>query len=414
MCRPPSRAWTLAILAGLAVLAYLPLFDQPLLEDDYPLIRLARDSGYHILNNPIFAARSTALLLMDGLHALFGMNAAVYYAATILLHILNTWLVYALGSWRELGYEVTLWAAAAFAITEGHQEAVMWVASAPELMQFLFGVGSLVCWLKFLASGRWAWLAASMGSFVVTLYSKESGVIMLPLMTLPLVFDKTLRKRWPYLAPFAVVAILSALRIASTQAYSFRFSDGSFSLHAPFWQTWPLSFGRLFWFWGALAMIAILAWKPRRFAKVLVIGSLWAGIGLAPYSFLTYSIRIPSRQTYLASAGVALIMGGAFRVLMERNRRRWVLAVVAAIVVVHNVAYLWTKKRASFLERAAPTEQLIQLADRTDGPIYVRCFPRPPIIADAAVELITGRKDLIWDAAKSTRAKATFCYEGGK
>ncbi|HEV2690833.1 MAG TPA: glycosyltransferase family 39 protein [Bryobacteraceae bacterium] len=408
--QPLGLAATLAILAGLAILAYLPLFSQPLLEDDYPLIRTARDSGLHILTNPIFAVRSTGLLMMDGVHALFGMHAAAYYAAMILLHILNTWLVYAVGCWREIGYHISLWAAASFAVAEGHQEAVMWVASAPEPMQFLFGVGALVCWLRFLRGGRWGWLAVSLAAFVIALYSKESAVIGLPLLALPLVFDGALRKKVLYLTPFVAIAALGVARIVRTQSYSFRFNDGSFSLHAPFWQTWPISFTRLFWFWGMLAVIALFVWKPPRYASVLGIGWLWAGIGLVPYSFLTYSTRIPSRQTYLASVGVALIVGCAFRALMENNRRRWVVAAVAAVFVVHNVAYLWTKKRANFLQRAAPTEQLIELVRKTDGPVYVRCFPRPPIVAEAAVELTTGRKDLIWDAAQSGPAKATFCY----
>jgi len=64
----------------------------------------------------------------------------------------------------------------------------------------------------------------------------------------------------------------------------------------------------------------------------------------------------------------------------------------------------------SFFERAAPTEQLIALARKTNGPIYVQCFPRPPLVADWAVHLSTGSTDLIWDPAQSRLAAATFCY----
>ncbi|MEI9970791.1 MAG: hypothetical protein WDO73_01370 [Ignavibacteriota bacterium] len=35
------------------------------------------------------------------------------------------------------------------------------------------------------------------------------------------------------------------------------------------------------------------------------------------------------------------------------SRRGWIAA-VAALVLIHNVGYLWTKKRAQFEERAAP------------------------------------------------------------
>jgi hypothetical protein len=404
----PKRV--LLILAGLALLAYLPLFQQPLLEDDYPNIVIARDLGLGILTHPLFSVRSTGMLLLGGIHALFGMRAAAYYAAVIAIHVLNTWLVYALGQWPPIGYRVSMWAAVFFAVHEGHQEAIMWASSVPEPLQFLFGVGALAAWIRFLHGGRNAWIGVALLSFTVALFSKESAVIVLPLLALPLIFDRGVRGKAAYLIPFAALAGLGVLRILNTRAYSFRFTDGSFSLHAPFWLIWPVSFWRLFWFWGLAAILAILIVKPPRWRRTIGIGVLWAGIGLAPYSFLTYSLRIPSRQTYLASAGVALVVGSAFAAAAEQRRARPWIAVAAGVLIVHNVGYLWTKKRAQFLERAAPTERLIELARATQGPIYIRCFPRPGLIADAAVELMAGRKDLIWDAAQSQKAAATFCY----
>jgi len=378
------RWWMLAILAALAIFAYLPLFQQPFIEDDYPNIQLANAEGIHLLQNPVFAARTVGFLVLHGVYAIFGMQASAFYAAMILMHILNTWLVYALGSWQRIGYAISFWAAACFALAEGHQEATMWLSAVWEQTQFLFGIASLLCWILFLKGGRWRWLAAALASFVVALHSKESAVIVLALMVLPLWFEPTRRRKALYLAPFVVAVALIMTRIFAAR-YSFRFHDGSFSLHAPFWITWPISYWRLCWFWGLLAVIVLLLWKPAGYKQVLAIGLVWAGIALAPYSFLTYSNRIPSRQTYLASAGVALIVGCGFEALRGINRRRWAAATVAGVFIVHNVVYLWTKKRGEFLRRAEPTEQLLDLARKTDGPIYVRCFPRPPIIADAAL-----------------------------
>ena len=407
-----NRVLVPACLAALAVLAYLPLLRQPLVEDDYPLLVMVRDSGMQVVSHPIYAVRATSLLLMDAIYDAFGAKAMPFYCSMIVLHILNTWLVYALGGWPTIGYRVSAWAAVFFAVCEMHQEAVMWVASANEAMQFLFGIGALVCWLRFLYRGGGGWLAASIAAFVGAIFSKESAVIVLPLLALPLVFDPALRRRAVWLAPFCAIAGLAVWRVLDTRAFSFRFNDGSFSLQAPFWLTWPVSFARLFWFWGLLAVLAILWTKPARWRSTLAIGLIWAGIGLAPYSFLTYSTRIPSRQTYLASAGVALIVGCAFAAMAERRNGRRLVAVAAAVMIAHNAGYLWIKKRAQFLERAAPTEELIVLARRTRGPIFVRCFPRTDLIANAAVDLMAGRKDLIWDPAQSGRAEATYCYEG--
>src|SRR6185436_19909523 len=102
----------------------------------------------------------------------------------------------------------------------------------------------------------------------------------------------------------------------------------------------------------------------------------WMGIALVPYSFLTYSTQIPSRQTYLASAGLAILVGLAASVITDRR----IAVAVLALMLVHNVGYLWTKKRAQFVERAAPTSQLIALAGRTRGRIWVHCFPWPRIV----------------------------------
>ena len=96
--------------------------------------------------------------------------------------------------------------------------------------------------------------------------------------------------------------------------------------------------------------------------------------------------------------------------------RRWVVAALVALVALHNIGYIWTRKHEQFLERAAPTEQLISLARRTDGPIWVQCFPRPRIVAEEAVRLATGRlpRTLLWNTAGQPPAEpvAPFCYAG--
>ena len=133
------------------------------------------------------------------------------------------------------------------------------------------------------------------------------------------------------------------------------------------------------------------------------------GIALVPYSFLTYSTQIPSRQVYLASAGLAMLVGLALAPYQGRR----VAAALLALMLVHNTAYLWTKKRAQFEQRAAPTDRLIDFARRTPGAIWVQCFPLPPIVATEAVRLAGGRSpaSLVWSAAAARQQNAApFCY----
>lgn len=410
--------WILGGLALLAIAAYAPALRQPLLEDDYPNIVLAQHYGPMtgwpaMFADPIFRLRTTSWLLLYGLNRLFGMHAAGYYAVSILLHAVDTWLVYALGAWRKLGYGVTAWAAAFFAVYEGHQEAVMWVSAANEALMVGFGLVAFICWTRFLDSGKWLWYAISLLSLCGALISKESAVIMAPLLALPLVFDRSRWRRAAFLLPMAIAAALCAWLIVHTRSYSFRFQDGSFSLHAPFWLTWPNNFVRLFWIWGLASAIAVMVWKPAGYRTVLAIGASWAAIALLPYSFLTYSNRIPSRQTYLASVGIAIIVGLGLVALQDRywQRRRALVLAVCAVMLAHNAGYLWTKKRAQFLARAEPTERLIAMARSTPSPIYVKCFPRSRLVADSAVELMAKGTELVWNAEEARRRNAvTFCY----
>jgi hypothetical protein len=389
-------------------LAYAPALNLPLIEDDYPNIAQAQVFGGYVapLANPIFRLRTTSYWAMLWLWRTFHLTPLPYHAVSLILHISNTWLIYfACLAWPRTR-SAALWAAGFFAVHEGHQEAVMWFSSINELLQFLFGGLALLCWMR----GRW-WNAAGVACFALALISKESAVIFLALFLL------AAPGKWRWIPPYAAVAALALASIAASSAYSFRFSDGSFSLHAPFWITWPRGFARVLWIWGFLAAAVIaFRWQDRKLRTAAFLALAWMGIALTPYSFLTYSTQIPSRQTYLASAGLAVLVGLALaRLYDEGGTPRRLAAALAVIALIHNVGYLWTKKRAQFLERAQPTEQLIQLAKEKGGPIWVQCFPRPLPIAQEALHLGAGLPpdDVILTEADAAARKpaAVFCYQ---
>ncbi len=413
--------FVLVLLAALAIVTYLPALGQPFIEDDYSNIILSQHygplSGWPTMfGDPIFRLRATTWLFFYLANRAFDIDATGYYCVIIGLHILNTWLVYALGSWMPIGYRVSAFAAAFFAVYEGHQEAVMWLSGSTEPLLAFFGLLSFLCWVRFVESPGVGWYAASLIAFCFALFSKESAVILVALLALPVVLSRAWRAI-PFLIPFLAFGAAAAISIFLARSHSFRFQDGSFSLHAPFWLILPFNFGRLLWIWGLAALAAILVWKPPQFRQVTAIGLAWMGLSLIPYSFLTYSSRIPSRQTYLASIGLAIIVGFALAAWADRFRLeyRWLVPALCGVILVHNIGYIWTKKRVQFRERAAPTEQLLALAESTRGPIFVKCFPRPPLIAESAIELMIdgrSRHDLVWTAEEAQRHPGipTFCY----
>ncbi len=407
----------LVVLAALAILAYLPVFRQPLIQDDYPNIEQAREfgppSGWPaMLADGTFRYRVTFYLVGYGVYQAFGPAPAGFYAATLTLHILCVWLVYALGAWRPIGWRISAVAAAFFAIHEGHQEAVMWFSGSTELLMFLFGVLSLLCWVRVVENkSGWRWYAAALASFIMALLSKESAVVFAALLLLPLLGARAPRRALVWWLPFAALAAADVWLIFSARSSSFRFQDGSFSLTAPFWITLPSSGIRLLWVWGWLSALILLVLRARQHRQLVRVAALWIVLGLVPYSFLTYMHRIPSRQTYLASMGLAWIVAAGFWALYSRLRlyRTAIVAVVVAAVLASNVWYLWIRKRQQFAERAAPVEALVALAKRTTGPIYMGSYPDAAMIYPAALRMrLSKRVILLWDANERDHAAAEF------
>jgi nitrogen fixation-related uncharacterized protein len=321
----------------------------------------------------------------------------------------------------------------------------MWFSAVNELLMFCFGMASLWCWLRKRD-------ALSAVLLALALVSKESAIVLLPLVLL------TDPPRWKRLAPHAVLA---ALAVASVL------------------ESLPLSRWQLFAWRAVLDHVAA---EPRTPTVVLGLAGIaiwlardrWA---LVPYSFLTYSTQIPSRQTYLAGAGLAMLAGVAAASLPGRRaaaiaivlvlatnvgylwtkkraqfeeraeptahaafsptRRKspvarliwrvrvcrcWsgfaaasppgrrVAAIAIDLMLATNVGYLWAKKRAQFEEHADPTAQLIAFAGRTHGRIWMRCFPLPKVVGEEAVRLSAGPQpeSLVWSP---TEGSAEFCYQ---
>lgn len=327
---------------------------------------------------------------------LFGRQAVVMNVSSLALHVLNTWLVFALGSWRLIGWRTAAVTAAFFAVYEGHQEAVIWYAALPELLVFTFVLLSVLSWLRWLqAPGNGnIYYAAAVLFYVLALASKESGVVTAPLLAaVSLAAGVSPRRAAAASSPFWILGGLYFLWILASKSDHLFFNDGTFSPTAPFWLTVGISTARLFWFWGAAALAAIAAaWSRERNVRLLVFAAAWIGVTLLPYSFLTYMPRVPSRHTYLASLGLSLVVasGAAAAWRLFEARRRWLIPALAGLVILHNCGYIWTRKHAQFAERAAPTEEVLKAMRETAGKIHVRCFPYGPEVAEYAVSIHGG------------------------
>lgn len=132
-----------AAVATLCVLAYGRALSLPFIADDYLQIELGRQfappSGWSALAlDPLYRCRATSMFVTYWLDSLFGPNPFYFNLASLFLHVLNSLLVFALGTWRMVGWKVSAIAACFFAICLRPSEAVIWFAAVPELLVFFF------------------------------------------------------------------------------------------------------------------------------------------------------------------------------------------------------------------------------------------------------------------------------------
>ena len=408
-------------VAALSFLAYGRTLSLPFISDDYLQIHLGREYGpvsgwSSLFSDALYRCRATSLILTHWTEQLFGLNSLRFNLSNLGVHIVNCCLVALLGFWRPIGWRVSSAAACFFAVSQRHNEAVVWYASLPELLVFLFGMASFLAWIWWLEEGRSKALAytASLMLYGLALFSKESAVVVGPLCALA-AFWRTRRIPVAALSPFAVFAALYFFGAYATRDTHLHFNDGTFSLSAPFWLVLPRSIGSILWVWGYAALAVILALKPARWKEIVGGSVLWMVITLLPYSFLSYMTRVPSRHTYWASAALAVLAGFAFVVLKDwaatrqpRPVARWLVPALAGIVIFHESGYIWLYKYRQYALRAEPTEKLLAAAKRTNAPqqplIYAKCFPYTADVGRRALQVNSVNAVLVTGPAASVGA----------
>ncbi|MGE5198959.1 MAG: hypothetical protein ACM3H9_04910 [Rhodospirillaceae bacterium] len=177
-----ASAAALALLGFAILLAYLPAVVAGLgfVSDDFMILQRLRDAGglrgaasffgqsYYDYYRPLgFVSFAADWTLWRGW-------PAGYHAVSILLHLVNAFLVFRLAR-RLLGFEASAIAAALFGLHVVNQEAVFWASARFDL---LATAGALAALLVLASAGRWRYAAAGL-LYLAALLCKES-VVALP------------------------------------------------------------------------------------------------------------------------------------------------------------------------------------------------------------------------------------------
>jgi hypothetical protein len=152
--RDPARWRVLlnVLMAAAVIASFLPALDVYIAGDDFEWL----DASYDIVGDPLSSLelinhffRPLVKWTYLGNYLVFGQVGFGYMATNLLIHFLNSLLLYVLLERRLLQPVVAAAAAAAFALSPLHSEAVLWAAGRPDTVL-------LVCWLgALLLLDRW-------------------------------------------------------------------------------------------------------------------------------------------------------------------------------------------------------------------------------------------------------------------
>ena len=345
-----TRALVLAAaVAGIAV--WLPAAGSGFVADDYTLLDtldrtptlgsafthtdLAGGSGHFY--RPLWVLFNKALLELGGGRPVWLHLGNLALFALLVVEV-------ALLARALLGDRAAVAAAFAFAVFFRHGESVAWISGNTDLLAVALILGALLAGLRgrVIAVGLLAAAAA---------LTKEVGFVCVPLLALTLwaVRRRDLRVLAAGAATQAAVlavrlavvgglggygdAPLTAKRAAGSLV-SFAvaaFAPPQLTLAArPALLVVPVVLA------GALAVLAVAAWRRDVHRRVLLLGLAWAVVGLLPVVNLPLDLNTANgeRLMLLASAGLALAFAAAWTSLRARWQRPVALVAAAAAAAV--------------------------------------------------------------------------------
>jgi hypothetical protein len=435
-------------IAALTVTVYWRSIQTPFLFDDYTHLALARSETWSavlarsLLTHPkggdyFFRPLGYLSYWLDYRWA--GENAALWHGWNVLVHAINSLLVYALCRTLLLRPLSSLLAAALFSVHASHVEVVCWMAARFDLLAFLFASATLIALRRYVITNRPAWLIAMLSGCLLALLSKEAA-FCLPLLAVCLIpFDPQSYRRT--LKSAGALALMCCAVFAYRLWFlggigGYRTSAGTaailnFSLlrtaKALFYRQWAilswpvnwsldlnsfLKFG--FILMVAASLLAIAYCRPKRTVFGACIAFILAAALPAQQLLLIGADLAGARVLYLPTLGIALLWG----VLLESSTK-WqagallsggllffqVAALEHNMTIWKDVARLSHETCASFAKEIGPGEQSVRVRNLprmrngvfflTNG--FAQCVGKPDrIIVDDGSQSSSAERVFAW------------------
>jgi hypothetical protein len=148
---------------------------------------------------------------------IWGLNPAGFHLTNILLHFLNSVLVFSLLVNLKLSRAASFMSALLFSVFPLHFENVSWISGRTDLLSFALAALSVIFFLRFMAQKKCLHLALSSLFFLASLLAKESAILLPALYLIGLYIKQVKAKDMVLpllLFAFALVVWITLRRIA--------------------------------------------------------------------------------------------------------------------------------------------------------------------------------------------------------
>lgn len=297
----------------------------------------------------------------------FGLHPILWHAASVVLHVVVTWLVYRLALRLTQHAPTSLVAAALFGVHPVHAESVAWISGITEPLLALFFLLSFLAWLRYRESREPRWIALSVVCFALALFAKETAVVLPAVILLhewlysaPASHGQRLREGARAMATFGAAIVLYfvardfALRgLVHTLVLPWHYSLLAIPMIlwrylrllvapvglSPFYYTPYVTSVTEFRFWFPLLMLVCgflavaVAWRIRRSPAVLFAAG-WMALTIAPPLAILVMAQediVHDRYLYLPSVGFCLLVAIGLRRLARGDQRR--LGAAAGVLI---------------------------------------------------------------------------------
>lgn len=361
-----SSLFWLGLIVILTIIAYSPVFkaaftnwDDPKYIDENPMIMNFGWNSLKLIFSSFFMGHYHPLTMLSLAfdHLLFSNNPTAFHVVNLLLHIINSILVFFILWKLIIDKKIIIITSLLFALHPMHVESVAWISERKDVLFALFFLISTYIYLVFLESKKAKWYFLSFVAFIFSCLSK-SAAITLPLCLLlidylkgqPMKDPKTYFNKIPFLLLSVLFGILSifankpldndAEAVILTwgdrifcSAYSFvlyLFKLG-FPVQLSAWYPYPN--GQYFYYFASVAFLIIILmifsfFKWYRKDKIILFSILFfiINIVLVLQVFPVRSTIIAERYTYIPSIGFFLLITYFYSKYLENKKKSHLMA----------------------------------------------------------------------------------------